>query len=213
MRTEDLIRAMANDPQRRSAPAGLALAQVLVPALAVVAALFVGTIGVRPGFAGMLAGDWRLLAKFAFLLPLAIVAARAVIRLADPVEEPSRLTPALVLGPLVLGLAVLAELASVPGAELAARAKGHNGFACLIAIPMLALLPLAATLYAARQGAPSYPAATGALAGLLAAGLGAALYATHCTDDSPLFVALWYPIGMAVIVGLGAVLGTRLLRW
>jgi hypothetical protein len=50
-------------------------------------------------------------------------------------------------------------------------------------------------------------------AGLLAGGMGAALYAMHCPDDSPLFVATWYGLAIAVVATLGAVLGSRVLRW
>ena len=62
----------------------------------------------------------------------------------------------------------------------------------MILIPMLSVLPLAALLFALRQGAPSRPALTGAVAGLAATGIGATLYASHCMDDSPLFMAAWY---------------------
>jgi hypothetical protein len=35
----------------------------------------------------------------------------------------------------------------------------------------------------------------------------------HCPDDSPLFVAVWYPIAIAFMTAVGAALGARLLRW
>ena len=54
---------------------------------------------------------------------------------------------------------------------------------------------------------------TGAIAGLLSAGLAATLYASHCTDDSPLFVATWYTIAALVVAGLGAGIGARVLRY
>jgi len=39
----------------------------------------------------------------------------------------------------------------------------------------------------------------GGIAGLLSAGpLAATLYASHCTDDSPFFVATWYTISTAL---------------
>ena len=52
-----------------------------------------------------------------------------------------------------------------------------------------------------------------AAAGLLAGGLAATLYATHCTDDSPLFVAAWYSLAIAGVAALGALIGARWLRW
>jgi len=43
--------------------------------------------------------------------------------------------------------------------------------------------------------------------------LAAALYALHCTDDSPLFVATWYSLAIAGVTVLGWAVGSRLLRW
>jgi hypothetical protein len=53
----------------------------------------------------------------------------------------------------------------------------------------------------------------GATAGLAAAGIGALLYASHCQDDSPLFMATWYVIATVIVALIGALLGTRFLRW
>ena len=57
------------------------------------------------------------------------------------------------------------------------------------------------------------PGLSGALAGLLAGGVGAARYAIHCTEDSPLFYATWYGIAILLATGIGAVAGRRVLRW
>ena len=53
----------------------------------------------------------------------------------------------------------------------------------------------------------------GALMQRAAAGLAATLYASHCTDDSPLFVATWYPIATAMVVAAGALIGAKVLRF
>ena len=64
-----------------------------------------------------------------------------------------------------------------------------------------------------RAGAPQHPGWTGALAGAASAGLAAIIYASHCTDDSPLFVATWYPLATLVCTGAGAWAGRRWLDW
>jgi hypothetical protein len=46
----------------------------------------------------------------------------------------------------------------------------------------------------------------------MSGGLAATVYAAHCTDDSPLFVATWYSIGIAGITAVGAAAGSRVLR-
>jgi hypothetical protein len=83
----------------------------------------------------------------------------------------------------------------------------------MMSIPLLAFAPLSALLASMRYGAPSHPALAGAASGLFAGAIGAALYATHCPDDSPLFVATWYVLGMAIVTVAGSVIGARLLRW
>ncbi len=47
----------------------------------------------------------------------------------------------------------------------------------------------------------------------LSAGLAATLYASHCTDDSPLFVAFWYTLATALVAALGALMGARVLKY
>jgi hypothetical protein len=64
-----------------------------------------------------------------------------------------------------------------------------------------------------RHGAPARPALAGALAGLISAGFAATLYASNCTDDSPLFVATWYPIAIAMVSAAGALIGSRMLKF
>jgi hypothetical protein len=72
---------------------------------------------------------------------------------------------------------------------------------------------LVASLIGLRHGAPTRPAVAGAIAGLVSAGLAATLYASHCTDDSPLFVMTWYTIAAALVAVVGALLGARVLRY
>jgi hypothetical protein len=88
------------------------------------------------------------------------------------------------------------------------RLVGSNSRVCLTAIPLMSLPLLAAALIGLRHGAPTRPALAGAIAGLLSAGLAATLYASHCTDDSPLFVATWYTLATALVTAIGALAGS-----
>ena len=49
--------------------------------------------------------------------------------------------------------------------------------------------------------------------GLRAAGIAATFYATHCQNDSPLFLAAWYVLATLGVAAVGAIIGTRVLRW
>jgi hypothetical protein len=120
----------------------------------------------------------------------------------------------LLIAPLVvLAGGIMAEMMLPQRAPMMTRLVGHNSMLCLSAIPVLSLPILAAALLGLRHGAPSRPAVAGAIAGLVSAGLAATLYASHCVDDSPLFVATWYTVAALIVAGLGALIGARVLRY
>jgi len=90
---------------------------------------------------------------------------------------------------------------------------GTEWTVCLYCIPLFAVPPFALLVWALRNAAPTNLPATGAIAGLVAGAIGAAVYALHCADDSLPFVALWYGLSIALCALVGAGLGPRLLRW
>jgi hypothetical protein len=135
------------------------------------------------------------------------------VRLARPGARLGLSGWALLIAPVLVALAVLAELASVPAAQWGARWIGSNIRFCLTIIPALSLVPLGAMLLALRHGAPTRPRLAGAAAGLVAGAIAAFLYASNCTDDSPLFVATWYPLAIGLVALAGSLLGPRLLKW
>lgn len=211
MKTEELIGLLAQD-----APAGASLgerlARALVVAVGVSALLMLATIGLRPELLAAL-GTARVLFKIAFTLLLAASACAVVFRVGMPGLPVGARARLLVAPLLLLCGGVAAELVAVPRDAWAASLTGQNAAFCLFFIPVLALAPLAGLLWALRSGAPESPGLAGAAAGLAAGALAAALYAWHCPDDSPLFVATWYVIAMAFVTLAGGAIGRRLLRW
>jgi hypothetical protein len=212
MKTDDLIRALAEDGATRSLSLGVRMTLALAAGSAIAAALFAIILGCRPDIAAAL-GTWRFVFKVTLVLTLFICALWACLRLARPGGALRDSLSGLLLVPALLLLGVGYELAIVPSAEWYTRAVGTNSRVCLIAIPTLSIGALIATLAALRVGAPRSPTASGAAAGLLAGALAATLYATHCPDDSPLFVAIWYSLAVALVVLVGAGAGARVLRW
>jgi hypothetical protein len=211
MKTEDLVAALVADraASRLSAARGFILALLAGGALSL--GLFFAVLGLRQDLAAAL-GTWRFDLKLVLVL-LALVLAFGLCRaLGRPVVPPHP-------GRRLLSLAVLAvaavaiELLVVPPASWGTRLVGSNALVCLTAIPLLALAPLATVLAALRSAAPASPTLAGAAAGLLAAAAAASLYAFHCFDDSPLFVATWYTLAAIPVVVVGAIAGRRLLRW
>jgi hypothetical protein len=144
---------------------------------------------------------------------LAATAIALVLRLARPGADTTLQTVVLAAAPVLLVIAVIVELLVVPASQWQVRLVGDNSLVCLTAIPLLSLPLLAAMLLALRHGAPTSRSAAGAAAGLVAGGLAASLYATQCTDDSPLFVVTWYSTAIGAVSVLAAVLGRYLLRW
>ena len=90
---------------------------------------------------------------------------------------------------------------------------GDRWLECLLSIPVIAIVPFAAIIWALRRAAPTDLVRAGALAGLIAGAVSATGYALHCVDDSLPFVALWYGGTIVICTIAGAMLGPRLLRW
>lgn len=211
MKTKDLVAALVADraASRLSFARGFALAWLAGGVVSL--GLFFAVLGLRRDLAAAL-GTWRFDLKLVLVL-LALVLAfglcRALGRPVAPSHPGRRLLP---LAALAAG-AIAIELLVVPPASWGTRLVGSNALVCLTAIPLLALAPLATVLAALRSAAPASPTLAGAAAGLLAATAAASLYAFHCFDDSPLFVATWYTLAAIPVVAIGAIAGRRLLRW
>lgn len=211
MKTDKLIDALVAD----SMPSGKALRWALVAALLagglVSLVLFFATLGVRADIEPAL-GTWRFELKVGLVLLALALAFSLCLGLSRPMAPAHSSRRLLPLAALAV-VAVMVELLAVPSAWWASRMVGSNALICMIAIPVLAIVPLAAVLIVLRAGAPAAPALAGAAAGLLAAATAAALYAFHCFDDSPLFVVTWYTLAAIPVVLVGALAGRRLLRW
>ena len=212
MKTEDLIRTLAEDGAARRPSLARRLAAGLLVGGFVAAVLFALFLGVRPDFVSAL-HTWRFVLKVAVAVLAYALALWACTRLISPQVGVRDTLAGLVAAPVLLAAAVGYELLTVSPADWYARAVGSNSRVCLVAIPLLSLAPLAGALAALRVGAPQSPGAAGAVTGLMAGTLAATLYAVHCPDDSPLFVALWYSLAVAIVALLGAIAGRRVLQW
>ena len=212
METDQLIRTLAADNTHQARPVGVVLALALLAAAPVSLAIFFAGLGVRPDVMTAMHNPFFDL-KFAVTLALAISAITLSLHLSRP-EASLRGWAWLLLIPaglLVGGIAT--EMMLPQRLPMMTRMVGSNSRVCLTAIPLISLPLLAAALLGLRHGAPSMPAVTGAIAGLMSAGLAATLYASHCTDDSPLFVAAWYTLAAALVTAIGALAGSRVLRF
>lgn len=211
MRTDDLIRGLAADP-RPAPPVAATLGRAVPLGLLASLGLLLAFWGLRPGLGPALAAP-VVAAKALIPAGVGLAGLAAGLRLARPEGRVG--AAGLVLGLLaLLALGVAAwGLAETPRAAWGEAARGRTLVACLMSIPALAVLPLAAILLALGRGATTRPRLAGLLAGLAGGGLAAALYALHCPEDSPLFFVPWYGTGVLAAGLAGWLLGPRALRW
>lgn len=116
---------------------------------------------------------------------------------------------------IVLAMASLGatQILSAPPAGRLALWLGHTWKVCSPLILLLAIPIYTCLIAAIRTLAPIRPALTGAAAGFAAGALAATLYGLHCPEQAAAFVVTWYTLGIAAAAAVGAIAGSRLLRW
>jgi hypothetical protein len=212
MDTDRLIQTLAADNAHRERPVGLVLAMAMLVAAPFSLAMFFMELGIRPDVMTAMRNPFFDL-KFLVTLAVAIPAIAISIHLSRPEVSPKGWAWLLLIPVGLLGIGIAGEMMAPQRLPMMTRLVGSNSRVCMMAIPLLSLPLLAAALIGLRHGAPTRPAIAGAFAGLLSAGLAATLYASHCTDDSPLFVATWYTLATALVTAIGALAGSRVLRF
>ena len=212
MDTEQLIRSLAADNSHRARPVGYVLMLALLAAAPVSLIMFFGELGLRPDIMTAMHNPFFDL-KFAVTLALAISAIAVALHLSRPEASLRGFGWYLLIPAGILAACIGGEMMMPQRVPMMTRLVGSNSKICMTVIPTLSLPLLVAALIGLRHGAPARPALSGAIAGLLSAGFAATLYASHCTDDSPLFVATWYTLATALVAALGALLGSRMLKY
>ena len=162
MKTDDLIRALAEDTAVEASPARRTL-PLLVPAVALSLLLVVVILKPRPDFATAV---MSFIPAMRHVLSLALfgTAFLAALALARP-EGRRQVWPIGLVLAAALALAAWAWATTAPEARVAALMGSSSSF-CLIAIPLLAIFPTAALFLAFRSGATTRPVQSGALIGL-----------------------------------------------
>ena len=212
MKTDDLINALSADGRTSAMPLDRAWMLAIVVAIVAAAATFFSMLGPRPD---MPVAMETMRFPFKFVVTITLVASAWVaIRAASrPAGTTGATIAVMMLAPALLIGAMALELLSVPSVDWSSRLMGTNNMLCLTFIPAIGFAPLVLFLMVLRHGAPNRPGLAGAVAGVLAGGVAATFYAAHCTDDSPLFVATWYTLAIALLAALGAIGGRLLARW
>ena len=211
MKTEELIAAMAADSRTEPPPK-----LVLWPALALALVAAMVSLKLSLGFRDdLLQSLVEPVAAMRYLLTaaLGLLGMRLALVLARPEgRRLARIWPVMV--PVVAALGLLGwAYASTPADGRQMALVGKTMVTCLVTIPLLSVLPVAAIFLALRRGATTAPAFAGFAAGIGGSGLAAMIYAMHCTEASPLFFVTWYGVAIAGVALASTLIGSRVLRW
>lgn len=211
--TDDLIARLVDDlrPARGSAVArrlALALGVGGVASLCGVGAL----LGLRPDLRWALATP-MFWVKLAYTGAFAAVGALCVVRLARPAGRTGGRLAWLAAPLALIILTGAVQIAGARADQLRHLFMGDSAAICPWYIALSSAPALAGLFWALRGLAPTRLRLAGALAGLAAGGLGAAIYCLHCPEAGAPFVALWYSLGMLAPCVIGLLAGPRLLRW
>jgi hypothetical protein len=213
MKTNDLIAMLATEASATPTVSPLRrCAQAIAAGVAVSLVLVLTLWGLNPEL-NALAHTQAFWVKVVWLVLTCTFAAPVVMHLARPGVAAGRGVWGIAAA--LVGMAILAwmQVATVDADTGMQLMLGRSWQECSASIAALSVPLLAALLWMLRGMAPTRPALAGASAGLLAGSLASLVYSLHCTETAYAFVAVWYVAGIAVMAGIGALLGSRLLRW
>jgi len=215
MNTDRLIDMLSAELEAvNSGRLGKTLILAIVTGGAIAFALMLVTVGPRPDLQSTAHIEW-VAVKLLFALSVIGTGALLLNKSMRPgLEDATNWT--MVLFPFLAALAVaFAVLLGQPQAwrELLRGATTVSSVRCLVLIMSFAAIPLAAVIYALRQGAPTRLKLCGGIAGIVAGGIGAAAYAFNCASDTIPFIAIWYSAAIIICAAIGSQLGPRVLRW
>jgi hypothetical protein len=211
--TDELITRLSQDlrPVRRSAMQRLLFGGLLVGAV-IAAIAMLAVLGLRADIA-VATATMMFWTKSGYTLALGLMGAGATLALARPGGQanwPWIAVPALFVAVLV---GAFWQLSQAQPDEMMTLVIGGTSLVCPWRIVGLSLPILAGVLLVMRRFAPTNPTQAGLAAGLLSGGFGAWVYSFACGENGMMFLAVWYTLGIAITVALGAVLGRYLLRW
>jgi hypothetical protein len=212
MKTDQLIGMLSSNLEPvKSGQLKRTLALTLVAGGVAAFCVMLSTVGLRADGGGLHLEFLAL--KLLFMLILIGAGSALLTKLIRPGQDGRIPYLVILLVFIAIGLAGIVALAARPSAAWEHVILGTEWAMCAFCIPLFAVVPFVALIWALRRGAPTNLKRTGAIAGLVAGALGAVAYAFHCPDDSIPFIALWYGAMVALCAWIGAMLGPWLLRW
>ena len=213
MKTNDLIAMLAAEASATPTVSPLRrCAQAIAAGMAVSLVLVLTLWGLNPEL-NALAQTQAFWVKVVWLVLICTFAAPVVMHLARPGIAAGLGVWGIAAALVGMALLALMQVATVDADTGIQLMLGRSWQICSASIAALSVPLLATLLWMLRDMAPTRPALAGASAGLMAGSLASLVYSLHCTETAYAFVAVWYVAGIAVMAGVGALLGSRFLRW
>lgn len=214
MKTEDLINSLVE--KHRPVPSAwiewASFVVVILGGAAAIAAIK-ATIGFRSDLMQAFESG-RIVAKYAFMLTVLVLSGHLYVRLSRPGH---RLTDELVVLLLPMAFIWIAALVQLMlyGEPPRALLYGENAnwILCVILVPLYAIVPFALLTYVLRKSAPTDIPGAGIAVGIFSTAIAATVYAGHCPCDTPVFVAIWYPLAFTVGGIAGRCIVPYFVRW
>jgi len=213
MKTDELIAFLSTQVEpvdRRQLARSIGMGVAIAAAIAI--AVMLAVFGPRTDVWQARAVGYLLL-KLLFTVGIVVPGTIYLVRLARPGGERRIRSALLALPFMAIILLGTVSLCFAPTAHWNRMIVGNQWLACLLSIPLIAIVPFAILVWVVRKTAPTDLTRAGAFIGLTAGAISATGYALHCIDDSLPFIALWYGGTIALCTLAGAKLGPRLLRW
>jgi hypothetical protein len=213
MKTNELIDILGTnlEPVKRGKLRNTLMIALAVGALSA-SCLMLAILGLPADAVG---GDYSGLKILTLGFTLGLISAGAIFLIGAARPGETGRKPLILIGGLFFALVSAggAALVLAHPAAWSGMIFGPQWAACLICIPLFAAAPFASLIWALREGAPTNLMRTGAIAGLVAGALGAAVFAFHHPGGTIPFIALWYGGSILLCALFGAIIGPRLLRW
>jgi hypothetical protein len=197
--TDALILSLSADlapVKRRSVPRETA---VLVALGATELALILWAGAMRPDMGRVIASPYMVWKMGSLALLAGVTCTVAMRSMAPPGSSRGGLM-------LALGLAVLAVVGGSlvtseadSGRSLIDRLSPAHGMLCATAITVLAMPLMAALAVLMRRAAPVRPSQSALACGLAAATGGALIFTVCCPSNDPLYIAVWYSLGVTTV--------------
>ena len=173
-----------------------------------IAAAIIASIGLRDDF-----GHMASILKPAYFVAFGVFLAAGLFFSALPArKQPAWFFAALavVMGGIV---AFALELGQGGLAVIEDAMMRPNAVACLLSVGLFGLIPLYWMVRWLKHVAPTDPVMAGMSAGAISGALAAAAYGVHCEQDAIAYVGIWYVLPIIAHIGIGGLLGHKLLRW